>query len=237
MKVEVDYDLSKELKAKKMSPTTFIFVMAVMLIIGAGVYVAVDAARPQSIEAAKAEEFRQVSRRFNVNGKGKEIPMKFVSGTEKIKEKLFYASIFIKFPVDLINNTTFVGRIIDLISDEIEDAFDRETNGDKIVTAEFMQPARKAYADIIEVVYVVDFINGTSTFTDFVLPIMNQFQFSADHYYKLLNEFRQNGQFIEENYEDNENEYEVVTESAEEEDEPEKVKFNPKVSLIEKLRN
>jgi len=237
MKVEVDYDLSKELNAKKMSPTTFIFVMAVMLIIGAGVYVAVDAARPHSIEAAKAEEFRQVSRRFNVNDKGKEIPMKFVSGTEKIKEKLFYASIFIKFPVDLINNTTFVGRIIDLISDEIEDAFDRETNGDKIVTAEFMQPARKAYTDIIEVVYVVDFINGTSTFTDFVLPIMNQFQFSADHYYKLLNEFRQYGLFLEESYEDNENEYEVVTESAEEEDDPEKVKFNPKVSLIEKLRN
>lgn len=237
MKVEVDSDLSKELKVKKMSPTTFIFVMAVMLIIGTGVYVAVDAASPQSIEAAKAEEFRQVSRRFNVNDKGKEIPMKFVSGTEKIKEKLFCASIFIKFPVDLINNTTVVGRIIDLISDEIEDAFDRETNGDKIVTAEFMQPARKAYADIIEVVYVVDFINGTSTFTDFVLPIMNQFQFSADHYYKLLNEFRQYGQFLEESYENNENEYEVVTESAEEGDEPEKVKFNPKVSLIEKLRN
>ena len=238
MKVEVDYELNKESKASKMSPTTIIFVMAVMLIVGAGVYVAVDAARPQSIEAARAEEFRQVSRRFYLNKKGIEVPMKFVSGTEKIKEKVFYASVFIKFPIDLIDNTTFVGGIIDLISDEIEDAFDRETNGHKIVTAEFKQPARKAFEDIIEVVYLVDFIDGSSNFTDFVLPIMNQFDYSAEHYYELLNEFRQFGYFIKASDEDNENEYEVVKEpETEEEEETENFKTNPKVSLIEKLRN
>lgn len=236
MKVEVDLDLKKELKARKMSPPTFISVMIVMLFIGAGVYVAVEGSRPHKIDAAVAEQIRQVSRHFHLNKNGVEVPIKFVSGTNKIPEKVFYASIFIKFPLDLINNTTFVGRIIDLVSDEIEDAFDRETNGHKLVTADFRQPARRVFEEIIEVVYLVEFIAGTSNFDDFVMPIVNQFDYSAEHYYILLNEFRKFGYFSAESDEDNENEYEVVTESEEEVEESKPAKA-PQVSLIDKLRN
>lgn len=239
MKVEADLELKKELKAQKMSPTTFISVMVVMLIFGAGVYVAVEASRPHTIDAALAEQIRQISRHFHLNRNGVEVPLKFVSGTNKVPEKVYYASIFIKFPLDLINNTTFVGRIIDLVSDEIEDAFDRETNGHKVVTADFRQPARKVFEEIIEVVYLVEFIDGTSNFDDFVMPIVNQFEYSAEHYYKLLNEFRKFGYFSAESDENNENEYEVATEPHEEveEEKPVKAKMSPQVSLIEKLRN
>ncbi|KAL7015774.1 hypothetical protein ACKWTF_016669 [Chironomus riparius] len=236
MKVEVIYELNKESKARKMSPTAVIFMMVVMLIVAAGVYVAVDAARPQSIEAARAEEFRQVLRRFYFNKKGIEIPMKFVSGTEVVKETVFYASIFVKFPIDLIDNKIFVGRIIGLISFEIEDAFDRSSNGNKTVKVEFNQPARKAFEDILEVVYLVEFSEGNSNFTDFVLPIMNQFDRSAEFYYDLLNQFKQFGNFTENIYEDNEK-YEIVDDSEEEYEEQEKLQINPKVSLIEMLKN
>ena len=237
MKVPIDSKpLKSSTKTPKMSPTTLIFMTIVMLIIGAGVYVSVDATRPQLTEAARDDEFQQIARRFHQNRQGMEVPMKFVSGTEKVKEKIFYASIFIKFPLDLVDNRTFVGRIIDLISDEIEDAFDRESNGHKLVTAEFKQPARKAYEDIIEVVYLVEFIDGSSNFTDFVLPIVNQFDASAELYYDLMREFRQFGYFSEENDEDEKNEYEVVNKVDEVEVPVSSVKINPKFSFIEKLR-
>ena len=235
MKVETDCDSIEESKAKKMSPASLFFVMVVMLFIGAGIYVAVDAAHAQAVDARRLEEFDKISRQFHLNDNGVEVPMKFVSGTERKKEVLYYASIFIKFPTDLINNKIFVGKIIDLISDEIEDAFDRQSNGQKIVTAEFEQPARKVFEEIIEVVYLVEFIEGSADFTDFVMPIVTQFEYSAEHYYKLLNEFRLYGRFNEESYEENENEYELVNQSTEHE-EKEKIELRPKVSLIEKLR-
>lgn len=214
MNDEVIYDLTEEPKARKMIPVKLLIMMLLMSMIGACLYIVANVNRLVPIEIAKTEAFHQSSIRFPIKQEtGQEIPMKFVSGTEAVKEKKFYTSVLLKLPIDLIDNKTLVDRMIEQVGIEIEDGFDDFTSGEKHAVVEIF-PHKKVEDGIIEVLYLVEFEKGTSTFNDFAYTIVSQFSRSVDRYHDLLNKFYKNGKFGTESTEYG---YQTTNESAESE--------------------
>lgn len=238
MRVEVEYKAAEEVKPKTMTPAAFSLISVIFALTIVGLYLTVDAARTQPIDMSKADQFSQSSRRFPVNAKGQEIPFKFMSGTEKQKGTEFVASIFIKFPPDLVDNTTFVGRIIELVETEIEDAIDKFTDGKSYVIAEFKQPARKIDKQIIEAIFLVEYIEGTSDFLHFLIPIVKQFDDSVTYYNDLLQQFYQYGLFYKEADYDREDffNYDVEVPKPQEPQDKDDGEIEMRMSLIDRLR-
>ncbi|KAG5667427.1 hypothetical protein PVAND_015407 [Polypedilum vanderplanki] len=149
---------------------------------------------------------------FSKNQNGVEIPFKLVSITPIKYQKKFYASVFVKFPKDLIDNEGFVVNLLYDIEDNFEDAIDKATNGEKMIYAH-LHTKKKKYDEIIMAIYIIEFITGVSTNEDFMTLYKTSFLDFVDEYYKIID--REQNVKIREVTTDKNLAYTVETESDE----------------------
>jgi hypothetical protein len=128
-------------------------------------------------------------RAFPRNTNGIEIPLRLVSITPLKGQTLFYVTIFVKIPQDLIDNENFLDHVTFDIEDNFVAAIERETKGMKLITAD-LQMRQKQYEEIINALYVIEFVKGSSTGQDFLTLYRTSFLDYVDEYYMLIDRYR-----------------------------------------------
>jgi hypothetical protein len=151
-------------------------------------------------ENPRAEELIETSSAANLfkadanfmQKNGTEIPIKFLSGTTIVEGTSFLSSFFIKIPTDLIENKEFKNAVYGEFAGEIEDAYQRISDGEKVVAAEVYNLPKRKYENLVEVIYKLDFITGRSSFFEMVMTMFKAIEHYDEDFRNLVHNFRYN---------------------------------------------